>query len=83
MLKETLAINTITGILKTYEKMKTKLENAINALKETKKENLRKIKEKEERVKIEVGELEAKNSNIEDNIEKASKFKLNIEKMLG
>lgn len=70
-LKELIALRTIKSIIGTYEKLKTKLENAIEVLKNNQRINRDEIKE-----------LEQKNLSLNKEIEKAERFKTNIENML-
>lgn len=72
MLTEYTAIRAIHSLLSTYEKMKSKLESAIESLRCIKMNNLNEIQR-----------IEQKNLDLDESIEKAEKFKSNIEKMLN
>ncbi len=72
MFKEAIAIKVITGIISQWEKIQTKLENAIDSLREVISQNKTKIRD-----------IENKNITILAKIDEAEKFKSNAQKMLG
>lgn len=72
MFKEAMAIKIITGIISQWEKLRTKLEGAIDSLREVVEKNEAKMRT-----------LEDKNKSLLNKIDEAQKFKNNVDKMLN